>query len=130
MSYKLHDEVEGTCLECGSTIHGRRDKRFCSLSCKNKFNNRTQMAKRQMRAKVMAALTGNYAILEALLIEKKTGASLEDLSELGFDPAYVTSHRRGRFSHDEYACFDIWYYRTDTRIFNVRRKGLSQKKAD
>ena len=122
MSYKLHIETEGNCLECGTAISGRRDKRFCSLSCKNKYNNRTQMTRRQLRANTIAALTGNYAILEALLHEGKTGAGLEELSELGFDPAYVTSHRRGRFKHDEYACFDIWYYRTDTRIFNVRRK--------
>ncbi len=122
MSYKLHIEEESNCLECGTAISGRRDKRFCSLSCKNKYNNRTQMVKRQLRANTVAALTGNYAILEALLKEGKTGAKLEELSALGFDPAYVTGHRRGRFRHDEYACFDIWYYRTDTRIFNVRRK--------
>ena len=54
--------------------------------------------------------------------EGKTGAGLDELSELGFDPAYVTCHRRSTFRHDEYACFDIWYYRTDTRIFHLRRK--------
>lgn len=126
MSYKLHHEEEGTCLECGTSIHGRKDKRFCSLSCKNKYNNRTQMVKRQQRVQIIAALTGNYAILEALLNEGKTGAGLDELSELGFDPTYVTCHRHGRFRHDEYACFDIWYYRTDTRIFNVRRKPLDR----
>ena len=123
MSYKLHNEEEGTCLECGTTFRGRKDKHFCSLSCKNRFHNRQLMTKRQQRAKTVAALTGNYTVLEALLNEGKTGAGLEELSELGFDPAYVTEHRRGRFKHDEYACFDIWYYRTDTRIFNVRRKA-------
>jgi predicted nucleic acid-binding Zn ribbon protein len=126
MSYKLHIEEEGRCLECGTAISGRRDKRFCSLRCKNKYNNRTQMIKRQMRARTIAALTGNYAVLEALLNAGKTGAGLDELSELGFDPAYVTCHRRSTFRHDEYACFDIWYYRTDSRIFNVRRKPLGE----
>ena len=126
MSYKLHIEEEGRCLECGTAISGRRDKRFCSLSCKNKYNNRTQMIKRRMRARTIAALTGNYVVLEALLNEGKTSAGLEELSELGFDPAYVTGHRRSTFRHDEYACFDIWYYRTDSRVFNVRRKPLSE----
>ena len=37
------------------------------------------MVKRQMRAQTIAALTGNYAILEALLKEGKTGAGLEEL---------------------------------------------------
>ena len=124
MSYHLNIEEEGNCLECGAYIRGRKDKRFCSLSCKNKFHNRTQFTKRQMRAKVVAALTGNYAILEALLNAGKTGASLEELLELGFDPSYVTGHRHGRFHHDEYACFDICYYRSESRVFNVRRREL------
>lgn len=123
MAYKIHNEEEGACLECGSIFRGRKDKHFCSLSCKNRYHNRQLMDKRQQRAKTVAALTENYMVLEALLNEGKTGAGLEELSELGFDPTYVTEHRRGHFKHDEYACFDIWYYRTDTRIFNVRRKA-------
>ena len=127
MPYKIYNEEEGTCLHCGISIRGRRDKQFCSLSCKNAFHNGVMMTKRQQRAKIVATLTGNYTILEALLKEGKTGAGLEELSELGFDPAYVTEHRRGRFKHDEYACFDIWYYRTDTRIFNVRKKAFDPR---
>lgn len=130
MSYHLFIEEEGNCLECGTAIRGRKDKRFCSLSCKNNYHNRTQFNKRQMRAKVIAALTGNYAVLEALLHDGKTGASLEELSELGFDPAYVTGHRRGRFHHDEYSCFDISYYRTEARVFNVRRKEFDLSLSD
>ena len=121
MPYKIYNEEEGTCLQCGTTIRGRRDKQFCSLTCKNAFHNGVLMTKRQQRAKIVATLTGNYHILEALLKEGKTGAGLDELFELGFDPAYVTEHRRGKFRHDEYACFDIWYFRTDTLIFNVRR---------
>lgn len=127
MAYKLHNEEEGTCLECGSAISGRKDKQFCSLSCKNAFHNRAVVSKRQQRSKIVAALTGNYAVLEALLKEGKTTAGLDELTELGFDPAFVTEHRRGHFRHDEYACFDIWYYRTDTRIFNVRRKASAPR---
>ena len=121
MSYKLHIEEEGNCLECGTAISGRRDKRFCSLSCKNKYNNRAQMAKRQLRAQTIAALTGNYAILEALLKEKITSMSLADLVKTGFNPEYVTGHRKGLYRHEEFACFDIRYYRSSTKIFNVRR---------
>ena len=121
MSYKIQNEQEGNCLQCGAPFTGRKDKHFCSLSCKNAFHNNVQQQKRQLRSEIIAALSGNYQILEALLREKQTSARLEDLAGLGFDPAYVTGHRKGRFGHDDYACFDIWYYRSDTRIFNVRR---------
>lgn len=122
MSYKIHNEEAGTCLECGTPFYGRRDKHFCSLTCKNAWHNRAQQAKRHHRARILAALSGNYSILEALLKDEQTSARLEDLASLGFDPTYVTGHRRGHFRHDEYACFDIWFCRSDTRIFNLRRK--------
>lgn len=124
MSYKILNEESGTCLECGTPFHGRRDKHFCSLSCKNAWHNREQQARRHRRSKILAALSGNYSILEALLKEAQTSASLEELVSLGFNPVYVTGHRRGHFRHDEYACFDIWFCRSDTRIFNVRRKEV------
>ena len=122
MSYKIHNEEAGTCLECGTPFYGRRDKHFCSLTCKNAWHNRAQQAKRHHRSRILAALSGNYSILEALLKDEQTSARLEDLASLGFDPTYVTGHRRGHFRHDEYACFDIWFCRSDTRIFNLRRK--------
>ena len=127
MSYKLHNEEEGTCLECGTTFRGRKDKHFCSLSCKNAYHNREQQAKRHRRIETIAALSGNYNILEALLKEGKTSASLEELGKLGFDPAYITGYRHGRFGHDDCACFDIRYYRTGTRIFNIRRKAFAER---
>lgn len=123
MNNKESQEEYGICLACGAVIHGRTDKHFCSLSCKNAFHNRTLQERRRQRTKIIAALSVNYTVLEALLNKGETGARLYELSEQGFNPAYVTAHRRGRFKHDEYACFDIWYYRTDTRIFNVRRKA-------
>ena len=127
MSYKILNEGTGICLECGAPFSGRSDKHFCSLSCKNAYHNRAQQTKRRHRSDILAALSGNYGILESLLKEDRTSARLEELATLGFNPAYVTGHRRGRFSHDEYACFDILFCRTDTRIFNVRRKALTAR---
>ena len=60
-------------------------------------------------------------ILEALLKEKITSMSLADLVKNGFNPDYVTGHRKGLYRHEEFACFDIRYYRSSTKIFNVRR---------
>lgn len=127
MSYTIHQEEEGECLECGAVFRGRKDKRFCSLTCKNAYHNREQQAKRHSRTETLAALTGNYKILEALLREEKSSAGLEELEKLGFKPSYITGYRHGRFGHDDCACFDIWYYRTSTRIFNIRRKASAAR---
>ncbi len=124
MSYKMMSGGEGVCLECGAPFRGRSDKHFCSLSCKNAYHNRAQQTKRRHRSDILAVLTCNYGILEALLKEGRGSARLEELAALGFDPAYVTGHRRGRFGHNEYACFDILFCRSDTRVFNVRRDPI------
>ena len=75
----------------------------------------------------LTALSRNYEILEALLKEKVTSMSLSDLAQMGFRPEYVTGHRKGLYRHEEYSCFDIRYYRSSTKIFNVRRTASYER---
>ena len=121
MRYKTRHESETTCLECGTAVYGRKDKHFCSPSCKNRYHNRLQRQRRDVRIETITALSRNYEILEALLKEKTTSMPLSDLVQMGFNPEYVTGHRKGLYRHEEFACFDIRYYRSSTKIFNVRR---------
>ena len=123
MAYKRQIDEEGSCLECGKPFYGRKDKHFCSLSCKNSWHNRQVREQRHMRMAVMAALTRNYDILNSLLKEERVSAELTELEKAGYDPAFVTGHRKGLYRHDEYSCFDISFYRSSTKIFNVRRKA-------
>ena len=117
-------QEEKVCPECGRVFYGRKDKSFCSLNCKNRWHNRIQQKRRRYRSEIIAALTRNYQILDGLLKENKTAAQLSELEKAGFDPAFVTGHRRGDFRHDDFACFDIRFYRSDTKVFNIRRKVL------
>ena len=65
---KHNDEsVHGRCLECGTPIKGRKDKKFCSLGCKNSYNNRIYHNRKQARDAVVEQLYRNYNILEGLL---------------------------------------------------------------
>lgn len=121
MKYKTRNEEETTCLECGTAIYGRKDKHFCCPTCKNLYHNRQQRQRKNIRLVTITALSRNYEILEALLKEKTTSMSLSDLVQMGFNPEYVTGHRKGLYRHEEFACFDIRYYRSSTKIFNVRR---------
>ena len=128
MSYKIQqEEGEGACLECGTVFYGRKDKQFCNAACKNKWHNRLLRERRQLRMETVAALARNYEILEGLLKANRQSAGLAELSELGFDPECITGHRKGRCRHDEYRCFDISYYRSPAKIFNVRRKTSGER---
>ena len=113
--------IHGRCLECGTPINGRKDKKFCSLSCKNSYNNRIYHSRKQARDAVLEQLYRNYNILEGLLSDRQAGAALEELAEIGFDSRCLTGFGRGHHSHECCSCFDISYYRTGSRIFGIRR---------
>ena len=72
----------------------------------------------------MRALEGNYDILDRLHGSGITSMDLFELVNLGFVLDMVTSHRKVRH-HDEYACFDIKYIMTPTRISGITKISLN-----
>lgn len=121
MGYELKLQERGECLKCGTPIYGRADKKFCSVACKNSYHNNIMYGRRQARNRTLSALTINYNILDKLIKNKIRTIRLDRIRELGFDENYSTGHRLGRFNHNEESCFDISYYRTDSKIFHIRR---------
>ena len=125
MGYRISRKSESSCLECGDSLQGRKDKKFCCLSCKNSYNNRKYQELRRYRADIMSRLSRNYEILESLLTSGARGAMLEDLACDGFDACCITGSRKYA-RHLECSCFDISFYRTDSRIFNIRRREIGE----
>ena len=120
MSYRTEREQD-RCLSCGKELYGRTDKKFCDRSCKNRYHNGMASDSRLLRNRIITALVSNYRILESLIETGKTSIPLEDLVSMGFNPVYITAHRRGRHQHEEYSCFDIRYNQSVSKIFNIRR---------
>ena len=112
------------CLECGSEIeYGRSDRKFCSDRCKNLYHNREHHYRRSVQLHVLGALEKNYEILNRLLKAGIRSISIGDLSQLGYNKEFMTSyHKVG--GHDEYRCYDIKYYCSASRIFNIERVKL------
>lgn len=109
------------CIECGKEFHGRPDKKFCSVSCKSRWHNRRSRRDRRHCNYVITALQANYNVLQDLINRDCGSISLNDAAVLGFNAGYVTGHRKGRHQHDEYSCFDIKYYQSSSKIFNIRK---------
>lgn len=119
MPYKILDTVKATCLECGSELYGRTDKKFCCNECKNNYNNRGRRAFETSKRDTIAELTRNYEILRSLLGRHVRTISLVDLRKMGFNPEAVSGCRDDVDSHREFACFNIRYFQTETRIFRI-----------
>lgn len=113
-------ETVPACLECGRAVYGRKDKKFCSEGCKNRWHNRKMHVYNKLRLKTLNALDRNYGILSRLLREGVRFIDRADLAQLGFRPDCVTSHCRVR-GHDEYRCFDIKYILTASRVRMIER---------
>ncbi len=108
-----------TCLMCGNPLpSGRKDMKFCGPKCKNRYNYRKHGKFAGVRKRTILYLDKNHRILLLLLSRGVTGMGLMELSGLGFRTDYVTCCRRLR-CHTECRCYDIRYFKSDSRIFDI-----------
>lgn len=117
------------CIQCGNEIvSGRPDRKFCCEKCKNRYHNRQRYPLRQgLETAVLRVLDKNHAILDRLYKMGVTSIDLITLSNLEFDPHFVTSYRRaGR--RQVFAVFDMQYELTSARLKNLQ--CLSEKEED
>ncbi|MBQ9477128.1 MAG: hypothetical protein IJU63_05010 [Bacteroidales bacterium] len=125
MEYKSPEREEQCCLMCGNEIrYGRRGRTFCSEECRNRYHNTMAGEIRSYRNRVITALSVNYRILEALILQEKGSAPLTELEAAGFRPGFITSCRKDRYGHTECSCFDIHYCQTAAKVFQIRRVSL------
>lgn len=113
------------CLECGDQIvQYRTNKKFCCSKCRDEYFNKRKKQEMKFRRMVDAQLARNYEILSSLIMRGISSAEIEDITHLGFKVGYATSFIKGR-TYFSYACFDISFRISDTRIFNIKRMSLT-----
>ncbi|WMI69195.1 hypothetical protein [Mangrovimonas sp. YM274] len=101
--------MQKACPECGETIRGRVDKKFCSDACRNSYNNKANKDLRNIIRNTNNKLRKNYRILEALNPEQKSKASKGRLVEKGFDFNYITSIYTTKTGKVYYFVYDQGY---------------------
>lgn len=113
------------CLFCGEPIpDGRPDKKFCSSVCKNRWHNRKNSSPRdKVQVRIIRILERNYDILERLVNLGIKQLDILILINMGFNINYGTSYRKSGI-HDRYACFDISYELTPSRIKKIVRNPM------
>ena len=120
MSYE-EDNGGKRCLECGDVLpYGRKDMKFCSSSCKNKWHYQSRSWVNVLKLRTRSILDKNYSILEALLESGVTSIDIPDLAQMGYNFDCVTSYHKVR-NRDEYRCYDIKYCMSASRVFKLER---------
>lgn len=109
--------AEKKCLECGSRITGRIDKKFCSDQCRISYNNRLNSDNTNLVRNINNALRKNRRILIELNTTGKTKTTRERLLERGFDFQYFTSLYRTKENAVYHYCYEQGYLQTDNDWF-------------
>ena len=104
---------EKACLECGSKIIGRVDKKFCSDQCRIAYNNKLNSDETNFMRNVNNVLRKNRRILMELNTTGKTRVSREKLSENGFDFNYFTSTYTTKDGAVYHYCYEQGYLPVD-----------------
>lgn len=97
------------CNECGKTIHGRLDKRFCDAYCRNAFNNKVKRNDEQLINTTNRALRKNRRILKTLSPVGKSTVRKEVLHALGYNFSIFSSMYRTNKGTIYYLCYEYGF---------------------
>jgi len=111
--------MEQTCQECDKPIFGRRDKKFCSDSCRNTFNNKQNSDSVNLVRNINNALRKNRRILESICPEDKAKTTRKSLLAKGFDFTYITSSRTTQKGSTYYFVYDYGYLALDNDFYLI-----------
>jgi len=100
-----------TCIQCGTPIVGRSDKRYCSDPCRHLANNVIKLKNQHERRilQINAILRRNRSILKQLSPRGKTTIPRQYLELAGFDFRYLTQVYRTQKGNTYHLCYDYGY---------------------
>lgn len=119
--------AERVCLECGSKISGRADKKFCSDQCRVSYNNKLNRDETAYMNNVTNILRKNRRVLLELNPTGKTKVNRDKLNEKGFDFTYFTSQYKTRDGVVYNFCYEQGYLPLENNWYLLVKKSESTK---
>lgn len=113
-----------TCLECSEKIVGREDKKFCSDSCRNAYNNKINKDSTNFMRNVNNKLRKNYRILSELNTDGKSRATRDKMINKGFDFDFFTNILQTKTGNTYYFLYDQGYRSLDNDYFMLVKKEI------
>ena len=111
------------CLDCGESIKGRSDKKFCNDICRNSYNNKINSDTTNYVRNVNNILRKNRRILEENLKGETTTIPKQKLADKGFNFKYYTNQIITKNNHSYLYCYEFGYLLLDKEmVLIVKRK--------
>ena len=117
--YNRLDMDEKLCPECGKTIIGRSDKKYCSDECRSAFNNIMNRNTNNMMRKVNSTLKRNRDILLLLNPEGKANVAKSKLQNAGFNFNYHTNIYTTKAGKTYYFCYEQGYLLLENEYYSL-----------
>jgi len=118
--------MERECLDCGTILRGRSDKKFCDDQCRSHYNNQIKAGMQSAMKPVNAILRKNHAILSRLCPQHKTRIKKDDLLKNGFNPDYHTHLHHTQNGNTYYFCYEYGVLRLEGDVFLVVKRLSGQ----
>ena len=119
---RIQFQMKKQCLECSDPIIGRTDKKFCSDSCRNSYNNRVNKDQKNLIRNINNRLRKNWRILEALNPNQKTKTTRDKLISAGFDFNYFTSIYTTKSGTVYYFVYDQGYLPLENQYYALVKR--------
>ncbi|HNT80835.1 MAG TPA: DUF2116 family Zn-ribbon domain-containing protein [Bacteroidia bacterium] len=119
--------MDKKCSECGESILGRSDKKFCSDACRNAFNNRENRVGTNLVRRVNATLSKNRKILLANIKGETGKAHKKTLSDQGFNFNYHTHSVTTKKGSTYFFCYDAGYLPLEKDYFLIVSRNDSSQ---
>jgi len=116
------ESKKNNCLECGTRLLGRIDKKFCNDQCRSVYNNRENRISGDYFRKVNTILRKNRKILEKLMVGEKSKTTKEKLLINGFNFYYYTNIYSTQQGKNYYFVYELGYLELDNEEYALVRK--------
>lgn len=114
------------CLECGTELFGRVDKKFCNDACRNAHNNRANGAMSNNMRNINRQLAKNRKILAALNPSGKSKSTIDILIGKGYDFNLHTSMYINQKGGKYFFCYEQGFIEFEDGIVAlvVKKEGM------
>ena len=110
------------CPECGGKVIGREDKKFCSDSCRNAYNNKINKDNTNYMRNINNKLRKNYRILCELNVGGKSKITKSKMRNKGFDFDHFTTILHTKSGNTYYFVYDQGYMVLDNEFYMLVKK--------
>lgn len=108
------------CQQCNKEMQGRSDKKFCSVQCKNDFNQAIKVATFSAVQKIDGILHKNHQILATVLGNRvSTNIPRLELDAMGFNFNYFTNTYTNTRGKQYHYIYDYSWMEFSTQVVTI-----------